>query len=113
MNEIRSACGTMLAVQLPFEVDDIDHFWQNHEAIQHKDRMYKKKIWIFLKESEIDDWPVTIKYQDKETTMESFDEYVHWSACWLSLRGSDIEARKEGYKSSLDRLLNIIKNVQI
>lgn len=32
---MKTALGTMLQAQLPFEVDDIDDFWTNHKIRKH------------------------------------------------------------------------------
>lgn len=92
MRQTQSATQKMMQVQLPFQVDDIDDFWRNHEIKKQPDIVVKKRIPVLFKFKDIESPSVTVFYKNQQATISKYD-YDDWFASWWTISGAT-EARK-------------------
>lgn len=89
------ATQKMLHVQLPFQVDDIDDFWRNHEIQKRPDIIVNKMVPSWLKFVAIESPAVTVFYKDQEATISEYD-YDNWFASWWAISGANTARKKLG-----------------
>jgi len=85
---MKTACGTMLQVQVPFPVEDVHDFWANHTTEETGETGIWEHMYGLGKDFGKlirDEVPtIRVKYMDQEKVMLE-PEYRHWYACYYTL----------------------------
>lgn len=105
---MRSAVKTMVEVQVPFPVADVEDFWKRHKAeeLTGETMEYEHMFGLgkdFGKVIVEHVTPVRITYKGQEAIIPE-PKYRHWWVCWkmFGANGSQWRSIKTGQNDKLD-----------